>query len=1060
MHPTNKSSRITRLSLALLTAIGACSASAAEISFNRDIRPILSDNCFACHGPDEKGRKGNLRLDLRDAATREHKGSRGIHPGHPESSSIMARVVTSDPDDLMPPPDTNKSLTAEEIELLREWIKQGAEWQDHWAFVTPTRPEVPAASSGDSGQTINPIDNFIHRRLEQEGLSPSEEAQREILIRRVTFDLTGLPPTPEQVDAFVKDDSANAYEKVVDRLLASERYGERMALQWLDAARYGDTSVFHADGPRDMWPWRDWVINAYNANKPFNEFTREQIAGDLIPDATVEQKIASAFNRNNGTTDEGGVIPEEYRIEYAVDRVKTTATVWLALTMECGQCHEHKYDPISQKDYYGFFAFFNQSADKGMQTRRGNAAPIVSFFTEDQKVQLADFNQQLAAIDREIDARRPIALKGFAAWDKKMTQAGADAVPPPPNLVHHFPLDSIAGGEVTDTVSGASGKVSKGILAATDREKGKPALKLDGKTVVPIDGVKDIDKDTPFTFSAWVRLPKGSTGGPVFARMDVANGYRGYDLWIQGNAVGTHFISTWSGDAIKVVSQEKVPTEKWSHVAVTYDGKLKAAGVKIYIDGKLAKNKVEADTLKNSTITKVPFQLAARSNGGGTKLDVDDIKIFHRALNVDEIKTLDVDPVKQILAVAADKRSKDQIELLQNHYLLTQDKPYANLTKRRKSLAAQKQKLESSKMTTMIMGEASPMRPTYVLNRGMYDAPKKDEAIPASIPPALGKLPEGAPANRLGLAEWLASDDNPLTPRVAVNRYWSMFFGNGLVNTMDDFGSQGEWPSHPNLLDWLAVDFVESGWDVKRMIKQLVMSATYRQSSRVTPELKERDPENRLLARGPRFRLQGEFIRDNALALSGLLVDTVGGPGVKPYQPPGLWNEVSLSGNVRFVADKGLRLFRRSMYTYWKRSAPAPSMIIFDAPSREKCVVKRQRTNTPLQAFVTLNDPQFVEASRVLAARILREGGETDANKLEFAWKLVTSRAPSMSKIQTLQNLLDEQRKLFKAEPDKAKQHLEVGDTKRDASIDQTQHAAWTVIANLLLNLDEVLTRG
>ena len=1041
-------------------AAGAVSVQAAEISFNRDIRPILSDNCFACHGPDEKQREADLRLDVRDAAIREHKGSRGIHPGHPESSSIIARATTSDPDDLMPPPESNKSLTTEEIGLLREWIKQGAEWQDHWAFVTPSRPEVPTASPESASPTVNPIDNFIHRRLKQEGLEPSEEAQREILIRRATFDLTGLPPTPEQVDVFVNDDSANAYEKVVDRLLASERYGERMALQWMDAARYGDTSVFHADGPRDMWPWRDWVINAYNANKPFNEFTLEQIAGDLVPNATVEQKIASAFNRNNGTTDEGGVIAEEYRIEYAVDRVKTTATVWLALTMECGQCHEHKYDPISQKDYYGFFAFFNQSADRGMQTRRGNAAPIVSFFTEAQKVQLADMSGQLATVDKEIAARRPVALKGFAAWDNKMTMAGADAVPPPANLVHHFPLDSIAGGEITDNLSGAAGKVSKGKLAATEREKDKPALKLDGKTVVPIEGVKDIDKDTPFTFSAWVRLPKGNTGGPVFARMDVANGFRGYDLWIQGNAVGTHFISTWSGDAIKVVSQEKVPTEKWSHIAVTYDGKMKAAGVKIYINGNLAKNKVEADTLKNSTITKVPLQIAARSNGGGTKLDVDDIKIFHRALNAEEIKTLDVDPIKQILAVSADKRSKDQVELLKNHYLLTQDKPFAQLAKRRKSLVSRRQKIESSKMTTMIMGEASPMRPTYVLNRGMYDSPKIEEAIPASIPPALGKLPEGAPANRLGLAQWLASDDNPLTPRVAINRYWSMFFGNGLVNTMDDFGSQGEWPSHPALLDWLAVDFVESGWDVKRMIKQIVMSATYRQSSRVTPELKERDPGNRLLARGPRFRLQGEFIRDNALALSGLLIDTVGGPGVKPYQPPGLWNEVSLSGNVRFVADKGRKLFRRSMYTYWKRSAPAPSMIIFDAPSREKCVVKRQRTNTPLQAFVTLNDPQFVEASRHLAERILREGGKSDADKLEFAWKLVTSRAPSMSKVQTLQSLLHDQQKLFKAEPEKAKQYLDIGDTQRDASLDQAQHAAWTVIANLLLNMDEALTRG
>ncbi len=1060
MHSTNQTSPIIRLGLALLTATVTCCVPAAEISFNRDIRPILSDNCFACHGPDERTREGGLRLDLREAATREHKGSRGIHPGAPESSSIMARITTEDPEDRMPPSDSNKTLSSHEVELLREWIKQGAEWQDHWAFVPPTRPEVPPVASHAGAPAINPIDNFVRHRLKQEGLTPSEEAQREILIRRATFDLTGLPPTLEQVDAFVNDDDANAYEKVVDRLLASERYGERMALQWMDAARYGDTSVFHADGPRDMWPWRDWVIQAYNANKPFNEFTLEQIAGDLIPNATLEQKIASAFNRNNGTTDEGGVIPEEYRIEYAVDRVKTTATVWLALSMECGQCHDHKYDPISQKDYYGFFAFFNQSSDKGMQTRKGNAEPLVRFFTEDQEIRHADLTRQLASVDQELAVRRPLALQGFADWNERMTKADANPLPPPANLVHHFSLDHVADGEITDTVSGATGKASKGKLVAVERQKEGPALKLDGKTIAPIEGVKDIDKDTPFTFAAWVRLPKGKTGGPIFARMDVANGYRGYDFWLQGNSVGTHFISKWSSDAIKVVSQEKVPEGKWTHVAVTYDGGLKAAGVKIYINGKLAQNKVEADTLKNSTLTKSPFQIAARSTGSGTKLDVDDIKIFHRALEAEEIRTLDVDPIQQILALAPDKRTDNQVDLLKNHYLLTQDKPYAGLAKRRKTLVGQRQKLEASKMTTMIMGEASPMRPTYVLNRGMYDAPKKEEVIPADVPRALGSLPQGAPANRLGLAQWLTAGDNPLTARVAVNRYWSMLFGNGLVNTMDDFGSQGEWPSHPNLLDWLAVDFVESGWNVKRMLKQIVMSATYRQSSRVTPELKDRDPGNRLLARGPRFRLPGEFIRDNALALSGLLVDTVGGPGVKPYQPPGLWNEVSLSGNVRFVADKGRKLFRRSMYTYWKRSAPAPSMIIFDAPSREKCVVQRQRTNTPLQALVTLNDPQFVEASRHLAARILRGGGKSDAAKLEFAWRLATSRPPSMSKLQMLQDLLDDQRKLFQASPEKAEQYLGVGDTKRHPAIAPAQHAAWTVIANLLLNLDEALTRG
>jgi hypothetical protein len=1045
--------------LTCLAVIAAASTTiAAEMSFNRDIRPILSDNCYACHGPDEKRRKAGLRLDIREAAIREHKGSRGIHPGHPESSAIMDRITTGDAEDLMPPPDSNKTLFPEEIELLREWIKQGAGWQDHWAFVQPTRPAVPATR--ESERLVNPIDAFVARRLEQEDLHPSEEAQREILIRRATFDLTGLPPTPSEVNDFVNDPNPNAYEKVIDRLLASERYGERMTVMWLDAARYGDTSVFHADGPRDMWPWRDWVINAYNANMPFDQFTVEQLAGDLLPGATVDQQVASAFNRNNGTTDEGGAIAEEYRVEYAVDRVKTTATIWMALTMECAQCHDHKYDPISQKEYYGFFAYFNQSADKGMQTRKGNEPPLVSFFTEDQEIQIKGLSQSIAGSDAALNDHRPIALKNFAAWDKQLSQSKGDALPPPPNLVHYFPLDTAGDGELVDSVSGSVGKVSKGKIAATERAPGKPALNLNGKTVVQFEGLKDIDHDTPFTFSTWVRLPKGQTGGPVFARMNVANAHRGYDLWIQGNAVGVHFISSWPANALKVVSLDKLKTEKWQHIAVTYDGKHKAAGLKIYIDGKLSKNKIEQNSLSKTTITTVPFQLAARSNGGGTKLDVDDIKIFHRALSQAELKNLDQDPIKQILALAPKTRTKDQVALLQNHFLLAEDKTYAALTAKRKTLLGQKQKVEAAKMTTMIMGEAMPMRPTYLLNRGSYDTPMKDKAIPTGVPAALNPLPKDAPQNRLGLARWVVNPANPLTARVAVNRYWQMFFGNGLVTTVDDFGSQGEWPSHPALLDWLAVDFTDSDWDVKRMIKQMLMSATYRQSSRITPELQQRDPGNRLLARGPRFRLQGEFIRDNALALAGLLIDTVGGPGVKPYQPPGLWNEVSLGGNVRFVADKGRKLYRRSMYTYWKRSSPAPSMIIFDAPSREKCVVKRQRTNTPLQALVTLNDPQFIEASRAIAERVMLEGGKTDADKIEFAWKLVTARSPSMSRSQALQNLFQEELSLFKKQPDKAKELLAVGDSERSANLDPARHAAWTVIANLLLNMDEALTRG
>ena len=1041
--------------IAAAAAIPIVSARAEEeIDFNRQIRPILSDNCFACHGPDEHDRKGDLRLDTFEGATADNGGVRAIDVANPEASELLARIFTDDRDEIMPPPKSHKRLSAESKALLKRWIESGAPWADHWAF------EVPQKSNQEDS-----IDDFVHRRLAAKKLSASPEADRATLIRRVTFDLTGLPPTCEEVKAFVSDQRPDAFERVVDRLLASPAYGERMALNWMDLARYGDSSVMHADGPRQMWPWRDWVISAYNDNKAFNEFTIEQLAGDLLPNATIEQKIATGFNRNHASSDEGGAIPEELRIEYIVDRVMTTSNVFLGLSMECAQCHDHKYDPVSMTDYYRMFAYFNNNADPGMQTRKGNQAPVVKFYSEEQERELAEARKQVAEAEEKVAARRVEGLKGFAAWHDRMLAAASEgesgAVVARTNLVHHFPLDEKSGAELLDEVSGRKAKFH-GKLATSKRDDGDAGVKLDNSNHAVLTEPGSIEFDEALSFSTWVKVPKRAANGAILARMDVNNKHRGYDLWLQGNRIGTHLIHSWPDNAVKVVSKDPLKPDQWHHVCVTYDGSGKAAGVAVWIDGKKVATNTEQDDLTASITPSVPLKIGGRSNSQATTCDIDDLRIYRQALSEVEVQALGKNPVDSLFAIAPDKRSKEQTRKLEDFYLRSEDKQFQQLTKAHDKALATVQKIEAAQLSSMIMGDNDPkqLRVTYVLNRGAYDSPDKERPVEPGVPAVLPPLPDGAPQNRLGLAQWLTQPEHPLTARVAVNRYWMMLFGEGLVRTVADFGSQGTPPTHPQLLDWLAVDFVESGWDVKRMIKQIVMSQTYRQSSRLTPELAEADPENQLLTRGPRFRLAGEFIRDQALAASGLLVNKVGGPSVKPYQPPGLWNEVSLSGNVRFVQDKGENLYRRSLYTYWKRSAPQPAMIAFDAPSREKCTVQRQETNTPLQALVTLNDPQFVEAARKLGARMIKAGGDRARDRINVGYRTLLGRNATDSEAAVLEGILEAERRVFQADAEKAKSFLSVGDSPRDESLEIVEHAAWAVIANLMLNLDEVLTRG
>jgi mono/diheme cytochrome c family protein len=1048
-------------SFALLVLPFAARA-AEKVDYNYHVRPILSTNCFSCHGPDAKSRKADLRLDSFAGATAENDGIRAIVPGDPVASALVARVSSDDPDEIMPPPESHRLLTPAQRNTLAQWIAEGAEYQDHWAFVAPKKPAVPATSR--PAWVRNPIDTFIVARQLAAGLEPSTEAGRAELLRRVTFDLTGLPPTLEELNSFLTDTSPDAYEKVVDRLLASPHFGERMALAWMDAARYGDTSVMHADGPRDMWPWRDWVIKAYNENKPFDEFTVEQLAGDLLPDATPEQKLATGFNRNHASSDEGGAIAEELRVEYVVDRVKTTSNVFLGLSMECGQCHDHKFDPITQKDYYRFFAYFNNTQDPGMQSRNGNQVPVVELMNPARAKGSADFAARREALGKELEARRTEAAPAVTVWVAAKTaerEGGTSEKTAPVGLVHHFPLDEKADEPVREVLSGVTGKLA-GKYERQERD-GNACIQLDGKTTVDFPNVGGfVDASQPLTLAAWVNAP-ANVNGAVFSHMKTGEAYRGYDLWLQDGSVGSHIISHWPDNALKVVSKPKLRPDQWEHIAIVYDGSGKTSGMKIYINGEAVEFNVEQDNLTGSILADVPFRIGARDVGANVRARVDDIRLYNRALDAAEIAAAREgrDPLDELLAVPENERTPEQSLALANLYLSREDQPYQAIQASLAALGTEEQDFlaKTGNYTSMIMTDNAQPRVTYVLNRGDYNSPIKDEEMKPGVPSALPALPDDAPSNRLGLAQWLVRPDHPLTARVAVNRYWAMLFGRGIVGTVMDFGNQGELPSHPELLDWLAVDFVENGWDTKRTLRQIVNSATYRQSSRVTPEALAADPENRLLSRGPRFRLQGEFIRDNALAVSGLLVDHIGGPGVKPYQPPGLWNEVSLDGNLRFVQDKGENLYRRSMYIYWKRSAPAPSMTIFDAPSREKCVVERDRTNTPLQALVTLNDVQFVEASRKLAERMMHAAPETDA-RIHHAFRLTLARDAFPEEIAICREVLENQLANYRVRPEEAKKYLSAGDSPRDESFDPAELAAWAVLANLILNLDEVLVRG
>lgn len=1035
-----------------------------KVRFDRDVRPLLSDACFSCHGPDETKRRADVRLDSKDDLFDDLGGYSLVVPGDPASSVLLERITAEDPRKRMPPPKSGLKLTGDEIALLRRWVEEGASWEEPWSLRAPVDAPPPAVGRADWPR--NPIDRFILARLEQEGLDPSPEADRTTLIRRVSQDLTGLPPTPVEVDAHLSDGSPDAYEKVVEGLLASPRYGERMALEWLDLARYADTHGFHIDSQRDMWRWRDVTISAFNRNLPYDQFTVEQLAGDLLPDPTLDQRISSGFNRNNMVNFEGGAIPEEYHAEYVADRVHTTSTVFLGATMACARCHDHKYDPISQRDFYRFFAFFNNVPENGLDGSRGNAVPFIEAPTSSQEEEL----RGLDALARELEARllalEPEIEAAMGRWE---SDAVATLAPPPrQGLLAHYELDGhladTSGGYRHGTISGGGAAFVEGVIAS--------ALRLDGSARVLVGPANDFEVSDAFSYAAWVRPsePSGASGaGPandhmaVLSKMDDAASFRGYDLYLADGKVFVHMIHQWDGSAIRVNTREALTPDGFHHIAATYDGSGKAAGIRIYVDGVPRALEVTHDRLSGSIRSSAPFTIGGRTPGAPFRGDIDDVRLYARVLAPDEVIALATEePLRAILARPPGMRDESQRAAIRRRFLAAHaPAEYRELRAELDAVRERRQEAEAGIVTTMVMQEMETPRETFVLRRGVYS--ERGERVEPGVPACFPPLPEGAPPNRLGLARWIVDPANPRTARVTVNRFWQMLFGTGIVKTAEDFGSQGELPSHPELLDWLGLELVRSGWDVKAILRLIVTSATYRQSARVTPELLERDPENRLLARGPRFRLKAEMIRDGALFASGLLVERIGGPSVKPYEPGDLWKDVSYGAEFSaqsFVQDRGEALYRRSMYTFWKRSSPPATLYTFDAPDRETCAVRRARTNTPLQALALLNDVTYVEAARALAERMMREGGTDPAGRLELGFRLATARRPEKEETRICLGVLEAQLVVYRGDPEAASRLLGVGESPRDGTFDEAEHAAWTVVASLILNLDETITKG
>jgi len=1032
----------------VLARVPAEAAKRKKVVYNRDVRPILS-KCLTCHGNDKNTVFAGLRLDNRKGATALlASGRRAIVPGSPAKSELLKRIhAPKNSPLLMPPASSNKVISAEEKRILAQWIEEGAEFSPHWAFVKAVRPALPVVKN--SAWPKNEIDRFILAELEDRNLKPSPQADKATLIRRVTLDLTGLPPTPFETDDFLADTAPGAYERVVDRLLASPRYAERMAMDWMDYARYADSNGYQADYERYQWRWRDWVLNAFDKNMPYDRFTVEQLAGDLLPNATLDQKIATGFNRNHRINTEGGVVPEEWRVENVIDRVETTSTVWLGLTSGCARCHDHKYDPISQKEFYGIFAYFNNIPETGSgEERPVNHPPFISAPLPAQVAELKRRRKVWDELEAEVANRAKANEAVAATW--VLPDAGAQ-----PSLREGLAARYSLGSNPR-AIDGIAPEASQKGAPKFDTGRGGGAVQTSGNDYLELGNVGDFDRTSPYSFALWIR-PQSVNGAPV-AKMNSGKNYQGWDLHLANGMVAMHLISSWPDSAIKVNAKPRIKENEWTHVAVSYDGSGKAAGVRIYLNGAPVETEIEADRLNGTTRTEVPLTVGRRSGSDGYLGAVEDLAIYQRVISPREVAGLSGShPARALLDIPAEKRTADQRLQLAKLYSRENDPEFAKLDQAREAAAKSHGDLTNAIPTVMVMEEMRKPRPAYLLKRGLYD--HRGEIVPPTIPKVLPAFAKGTPNNRLGLAKWIVDPANPLTARVTVNRFWERFFGNGIVSTIEDFGTRAEFPTHPQLLDWMATDFVASGWNVKGFLRKIVTSATYRQSSAISPELLKMDPVNRYLARGPRFRLPAEVLRDQALMTAGLLKQRLGGPSVRPYQPEGIWDELNVYGNLRnYKPDVGEGRYRRSLYTIWKRTAAPPNMTLFDSSTRETCRVQRARTNTPLQALVLLNDVTFFEAARGLAQRTLVLA-KTPESRIQFMARNVLGRRATAAELQILRTGLARHRVKYSRDLPSAEKLVKVGDLPRPAGMAADELAAYTLLASTILNLDEAATK-
>ncbi|MYD72272.1 MAG: DUF1553 domain-containing protein [Acidobacteria bacterium] len=1064
------------------------------VDFAREVRPILSQNCFTCHGPDEGTRQRGLRLDVAEGpfADRGTFGGAVVIPGNADDSLLIHRVTATEDRVRMPyrlglntpvmPGTAEDALSLGEIETLRLWIDQGAEWQSHWAFVPPERPSVPPVADPEWGR--NPIDSFVLSSLEAQGLGPAPEADRTTLLRRVTLDLTGLPPSAGDVAAFLNDDSPDAYENAVDRLLGSTAFGERMAVEWLDGARYADSSGYQTDAPRSMWRYRDWVIDAYNSNMPFDQFTIEQLAGDMLPSATLDQRIATAFNRNHSQNGEGGIVPEEFLVENVVDRVSTTGTVWMGLTLGCARCHDHKFDPLSQREFYELFAFFNNVPERGKAFKYGNSPPMITAPTDEQFAELAELDEELAAAREALATLETEAGDAQREWEASLAAAGdVDWVLRDKLLVHH-PLDGDIAGVYTSEPVFLSPNVTSDVRGEQEPElaelpvnvklvDGQPlfvpgrigeAVSFDGQRFIDAGDIANFTYNDPFSVAAWIH-PTAGDGVIVSRALAGDQGERGWGLYLADGKLQVNLSERWQDDGVRVETQDVLPLDEWLHVLMTYDGKRVPASFRVYVNGESVELTPQVDGINNPMRTREPLRIGASGpppeDSGGTDSAprfqglIDDVRVYTQALTPEQAAVVaTADSLTEIANLPAADRTAGQAEKLRLAFLdQYASEKIQEAWRAAGDLERKRAELWDNIQTVMVMEEMDPPRDTFLLVRGAYDVP--GEQVSPGVPAVLPPLPEGGENNRLAFARWLVEPDHPLTARVTVNRFWQMLFGTGIVKTAENFGLQGEYPSHPDLLDWLATSFIDSGWDVKSILREIVISATYRQASAVTPEQLESDPENRMLARGPRLRLPAQMIRDQALTVAGLLVDQVGGPSVKPYQPEGLWDQAS----QRYDQSEGNDLYRRSLYTYWKRTLAPPSMLTFDSSTRETCIVRTDRTNTPLQALNLMNDVTYVEAARRVAERMMTEGGATPEERVAFAYRLTTAHRPRPEAHDVLSSAFHDYLERYQADRAAALGLVSVGESPRDETLDIAELASYTMVASMILNLDRTITK-